>query len=86
MFELLEQINRFHRLKERVGASKISSFSVELYFDPDNDNVTVTFGTYDIGDCPRHDSIKTTQQNLLKDIARQIDYYERVVKNEPETP
>lgn len=79
MNELLEQLNRFRKLKDRVGASKISSFSVELYFDPDNDDVIVTFGTYDIGDCPRHDNLCTTQENLLKDITKRIDKYEDII-------
>ena len=84
MNELLEQINRFRKLKEKVGASKICSFSVELYFDPDDDDVTVTFGTYDIGDLPRHDILKTSQKTLLKDITFQISIYENIIKNESE--
>lgn len=82
MNELLEQINRFRKLKEKVGASKISSFSVELWFDPETDRVEITFGTYDIGDLPRHDSLRTSQENLLEDITKQIDYYEIVVNRD----
>ena len=77
---LLEQINRFRKLKEKVGASKMSSFSVELYFDPDDDDVTVTFGTYDIGDLPRHDILRTSQKRLVKDITFQISIYENIIK------
>lgn len=84
MNELLDQINRFRKLKEKVGASKISSFSVDIYFDPDNDDVTVTFGTYDIGDLPRHDNLNTIQRCLVADITKRIDLYEGIIKNESE--
>lgn len=82
MNELLDQINRFRKLKEKVGASKISSFSVDIYFDPDTDEVCVTFGTYDIGDLPRHDNLNTIQRCLVADITKRIDYYEIVVNHD----
>ena len=82
MNELLDQINRFRKLKNKVGASKISSFSVEIYFDPDTEAVSVSFGTYDIGDLPRHDILNTNQESLIRDIRRRIDLYEKIVEEE----
>ena len=73
MNELIEQIQRFQKLRDYVGASKISSFSVELYFDPDGEGVGVVLGGYDIPSWNRHESIRTTVKDLLKDLKLKID-------------
>lgn len=73
MNDLIYQIKRFQKLKKYVGASKISSFSVELYFYPDDDRVAVTLGTYDISDFPRATEFYTTIDYLVEELRKKVD-------------
>lgn len=45
MNELLEQITRFHNLKEITGCSKMSSYQIGFTFDPwDDQRVDIEWG------------------------------------------
>lgn len=45
--------DRFLKLRDKTGASKTSSYAMDVSFDP-CDGIRVHLGTYDIGSWPRH--------------------------------
>ena len=65
-----------------MNQEKIKELAKQAGYLPDTDDVTVTFGTYDIGDLPRHDILKTSQKRLVKDMRFQISIYENIIKND----
>jgi len=80
--ELENQIKRFQSFKERTGASKTSSYSVNISFSCYEDKVYVEFGGYDVGDWSRHESIETTWDNLIEDIIKKVDEADEFTKYE----
>jgi len=80
MNELELLIKRFQSLKEITGTNKTSSYSVGIFFDPWNDTVAIELGGYDIPNWSRHEYIKTTRKNLLKDLEEKIIQAEQDVE------
>jgi hypothetical protein len=79
MFELLNQIERFQSLKNITGASKMSSYSVSISFDPHSDEVNIELGGYDIGDWKRHTYIKTTKAQMIEDLTIKVNEAVQIV-------
>lgn len=71
--DLIYQIKRFQKLKEYVGASKISSFSVEIFFYSDEEQVDLVLGTYDCGSMSRATKIETSFNDLVEDLQKKVD-------------
>jgi len=80
--ELEKQIKRFQSFKERTGASKSSSYSVHISFNVGDDHVYVELGGYDVGGWSRHESIRTTWDNLIEDITKKVDEADEITKYE----
>jgi hypothetical protein len=53
-FETLHK--QFLKLRDKTGASKMSSYSMTIYFSPDED-ISIELGGYDIQDWSRHEHI-----------------------------
>jgi hypothetical protein len=49
---------QFLKLRDKTGASKISSYSMTVYFNP-NETISIELGGYDIADWNRHENIGT---------------------------
>jgi len=75
--------NRFLRLAEKTGRSKISSFCLVVNFDGYGE-VSVHLGTYDISDWPRHTQLgpyKTEAEALVATEAK-INEAEEIIIQE----
>lgn len=48
----------FVKLRDKTGASKMSSYSMTVYFSP-NETISIELGGYDIADWNRHENIGT---------------------------
>jgi len=85
MIEVYELINRFQKIADKTGRSKMSSFSVELYFNSrfsENDKATISVGGYDIGGWPRHHTIESTGKTLVDDLRALVESAEKETAND----
>lgn len=48
----------FLKLRDKTGATKMSSYSMTVYFSPD-ETISIELGGYDIADWNRHENIGT---------------------------
>jgi hypothetical protein len=74
---------RFKALMQKTGASKTSSYALDVGFDAYGE-ITVHLGTYDIADWPRHTYLgpfKTEEEAMLA-TSNKIDQAEAVVSAE----
>lgn len=49
-----EASQKFRALSARTGLSKVSSYNLDVSFNGADGTVSLHFGTYDVGDFPRH--------------------------------
>ena len=83
MTTFLEQHQRFLKLREKVGASKMSSFSMQVYYSPE-EYITIELGGYDIGDWSRHEHIGPfeDEEEALLALTQKIDEAYFIVEDE----
>lgn len=82
MAELYALVDRFQALKEKTGTNKDSSYRISVGFGPWEPQVSIEWGTYDIGDYPRHYSTECPRNTLLAHLAQEIAKMEQVVADE----
>ena len=80
MEQLVNLVNRFQKLKDITGTHKCSSYSVNVCFDVWTDNITITLGTYDVGEWSRYTEIHTTLPKMLDDLEAKIKEAEAEVE------
>lgn len=75
--------DRFLKLRDKTSASKMSSYAMDVSFDP-YDGIRVHLGTYDIGCWPRHTYIGpfTTEAEAMAATEQKIAEAETVVAEE----
>lgn len=78
MEKFYELLDRFQALK-RVGCNKSSSFCVSLHFDPWNDDVTVEFGGYDVGNWSRHEYRTCEKSEFLEKFEEWVKEAEDII-------
>jgi hypothetical protein len=73
---------RFLKLRETTGASKISSFSMSVYFSAE-EMISIELGGYDIADWNRHEHIGDfySEEEALIALENKIKEAEEIVKN-----
>lgn len=76
MTELFALIDRFQALKNKTGTHKSSSYEINFHFSPWNEDVSISWGCYDIGNYPRHYTTTTTRSDLLTHMESEIDKME----------
>ena len=82
MEEFYALLERFQALK-KIGCSKSSSFCVSLNFDPWNDDVTVEFCGYDVGNWSRHEHRNCKRSEFLKKFEEWVKEAEDIVSKQP---
>lgn len=77
---------RFLKLRDKTGASKITSYSMSVYFSPEG-RISVELGTYDISGWPRHTYLGSFESELDALVATKIKIIEaeKAVAEEGET-
>lgn len=82
-FETLHK--QFLKLAEKTGKSKISSYSLTVYYHPDEE-ITVELGGYDIPYWSRHESSPafTSEKATLEWLEAKIKQAERLVEENPD--
>lgn len=80
MEQLVHLINRFQKLKDITGTNKSTSYDVNIRFDVWTDNITITLGTYDVGEWNRYTEIHTTLPKMLDDFEAKIEEAEAEVE------
>lgn len=78
MKEFYTLLDRFQNLK-RVGCNKSSSFCVNLSFNPWNDEVTVEFGGYDVGNWSRHEYRTCSKSEFLSKFEEWVKEAEDII-------
>lgn len=75
---------RFLDLGEKTGRSKLSSYSLTIYYHPDED-ITIELGGYDIPDWNRHETspIFKTEVDALIWLEKKIEEAEKLVEENP---
>ena len=86
MLDFINQVDRFQQLKIQTGTSKISSFELDVRFEPWGNKVSLTWGCYDIPGYARDYQTETTRDNLLKHMNDEISKMERAVNRVASRP
>lgn len=78
-----ELAKRFHKLAEKTGREKSSSYVLNVIFSVD-DGITVEMGTYDIADWPRETVLEpfATEEEALKATEEKIAEAEKAVERD----
>ena len=85
MNEVYELINRFQKIADKTGRSKMSSFYVDFHFSAhfaEDDKVTIIVGGYDIGGWNRHHTVESTGKTLVDDLREIVESAEQETAND----
>jgi hypothetical protein len=72
---------RFLALRDKTGANKISSYSMTIYYSPEED-ISIELGGYDICDWNRHENIGNfkTEEQALQALKNKIIEAEKIIE------
>lgn len=81
MYSYQDLHKRFLKLRDVTGANKISSYSMTVYFSPE-ETISIELGGYDIADWNRHESLGTfnTEEEALSALEKKIEEAEKIVE------